>query len=332
MKNISNDIKNGDFKHIYLLFGNESYLRIWHRNKLVNAIVPPDDNMNRSVFSGKNIDEQEIIDIGETLPFFSEKRLIFIRDSGFFKSAPEKLGEYLKNIPDYLYVVFEETEIDKRSALYRYVSKHGYASEFEKQSDSYLLTWIGRIIAGEGKKIKWPDAEYFLSRVGTDMNTISLELDKVINFIGEREIISREDIDSVTVQVLDDRIFDMIRDISSGKRQEALRNYADLMALKEPPLKILALLERQYNHLLRTFELRKKGIQAADIAKSIGVPAFAVRNYIDCMGRYTREELLYALEKCASTEQDIKTGNINDRVGIELLIIEFSSLNKKIGR
>ena len=96
MKTIDEDIKSGNFKQIYLLYGTEAYLKKQYKDKLKNAMAAPDDTMNFTRFEGKNINPKEVIDLAETLPFFADKRVILIEDSGFFKSSCEDLAEWLE--------------------------------------------------------------------------------------------------------------------------------------------------------------------------------------------------------------------------------------------
>ena len=99
MKILSQHIKSGEFKPVYLIYGTEDYLRKQYRDKMRQAIVG-DDTMNYSYFEGKGISVKELIDLGETLPFFSERRLIVVENSGFFSSAQDELAAYLKELPD----------------------------------------------------------------------------------------------------------------------------------------------------------------------------------------------------------------------------------------
>ena len=93
MKTIDNDIKTGQFKQIYLLYGEEQYLIRQYRDKLKHALAADDDTMNFSAFSGSDINQKEIIDLAETLPFFADRRLILIEDSGLFKKSAEELAD-----------------------------------------------------------------------------------------------------------------------------------------------------------------------------------------------------------------------------------------------
>ena len=95
MKMLMEDIKNKQFKNIYLLTGEEVYLRMQYRKKLKEALVEDGDTMNVAIFSGKGTDPKEIIDLAETMPFFAEHRVILIDDSGFTKNACPELAEYI---------------------------------------------------------------------------------------------------------------------------------------------------------------------------------------------------------------------------------------------
>ena len=77
MKSLNEDLKTGQLKQIYLLYGEEAYLKKQYKDKLHYAIVPPDDTMNYAYYEGKGINAKEVIDLAETLPFFAERRLFW---------------------------------------------------------------------------------------------------------------------------------------------------------------------------------------------------------------------------------------------------------------
>ena len=81
MKSIQEDIKNQQFKPVYLLFGEEAYLRQQYKQKLLDALMPEEDTMNYSRYEGKGIEPREIIDLAETMPFFADRRVILLEDT-----------------------------------------------------------------------------------------------------------------------------------------------------------------------------------------------------------------------------------------------------------
>ena len=123
MKSIEEDIRNRDFQPVYLLYGEESYLKRQYRQKLKEALSAQGDTMNCACFEGKNISPGELVDLAETLPFFADYRLILAENSGFFKKSCEELADYLKQVPPTTIFVFVEEEVDKRGKMYKAVKR-----------------------------------------------------------------------------------------------------------------------------------------------------------------------------------------------------------------
>ena len=112
---MNEDLKTGQFKQIYLLYGQEAYLKKQYKERFIKAMIPEGDTMNFASYEGKNTDVKEVIDLAETLPFFAERRLIVFEDTGFFKNAGAELAEYIPDMPETTYFIFIENEVDKRS-------------------------------------------------------------------------------------------------------------------------------------------------------------------------------------------------------------------------
>ena len=108
MKSILEDIKNQDYKKVYLLYGDEAYLKQQYKHRLLQALVSEEDTMNFSRFEGKGINVREVIDLAETMPFFSDRRVILMENTGFFKTKSEELAEYMSTLPDYICFLFVE--------------------------------------------------------------------------------------------------------------------------------------------------------------------------------------------------------------------------------
>ena len=160
MRNINQDIKDQTYKRIYLLYGDEAYLRRQYKDRLKQGICG-DDTMNYSYFEGKSAKAEEIMAMLDTMPFFADRRLVVIENSGFFKSANEKLLEYLPQIPDTAVAVFVEEEIDKRSKMFKKVKELGYICELSQQKPAVLEKWINGLLKAEGKKMNGPALDYF---------------------------------------------------------------------------------------------------------------------------------------------------------------------------
>ena len=291
---------------------------------LCDAVIPEDDTMNRSLYEGRDIREGEIIDQAETMPFFADRRLIVVRHSGFFKSGAESLSDYCSLIPDYLVLVFEEEEVDKRSRLYKAIKKEGRIAEFPVQDAGRLMTWIAGRIGKDGKRITARDASLILDRVGSDMGRLDRELDKLTAYVGERAEITADDIRAVTVPEIENRIFDMITAVTEGRKDKALSLYADLLALKEAPMRILILIEKQFRQMMLIKAMRKDGAAESEMAASLQLPPFVVRKMLACVRRMDDGTLRQKAALCLQMEEDVKNGRITDRLSVDLLLIALA--------
>ena len=274
MKSLNEDIKSGNLKQVYLLFGEESYLKKQYKNKLSRAILPEDDTVNYAYYEGKGIRAEELIDLAETLPFFAERRLIVVENSGFFKNASPELADYMKSLPETVCFVFVENEVDKRGKMYKTVKAKGRVTELSRQDEKTLLYWIAANVKKEGKKMREADAKFLLSKVGTDMENISKELEKLFSYTLGQEEITVQDMNDICTTQITNKIFDMIEAVAAKRQKKALDYYYDLLALKEPPMRILYLLSRQFKLLLHVKDLSKKGYDRAGIARDAGLHPF----------------------------------------------------------
>ena len=325
MQTIIQDIKNQTYKQIYLLYGEEAYLRIQYKNKLKAALVPLDDTMNYSYFEGKDVNVAELIDLSETLPFFADRRVIFLENTGFAKSGNEQLAEYISSgLPESTVIVMTEMEVDKRNKIYKAISKVGKCVEFTEQTEDTLKKWVASRIKGEGKQITVNTMNLFLETVGTDMLSISTELEKLFAYTLGRDIITDDDIKAVCSVRLVNRIFDMIGKIGLRKQTEVVEMYHDLLELKESPFGILSLIERKFNIMLQMADLKERGIPFGQIASRVGLSPYIAKKYLPQLDCFTKAEMVKVLEGCADVDYQIKCGNIKPEVGVELLIIESS--------
>lgn len=324
MRNLNEDLKNNNFKNMYLLYGEESYLKRLYKNKLKLSLVSSDDTMNYSYYEGKGINPNEIIDLAETMPFFAERRVIIIENSGFFKEKCDELADYMNGSSETTCFIFVENEVDKRGRLFKKVKDKGRAVELNYQDENSLVKWILGLLKKEEKKISQNAMQLFLSKTGTDMENIHKELEKLICYVGNKENIAEEDIDAICTTRITNNIFDMVSAVADKKQKHALDLYYDLLALKEPPMRILFLITRQFNLLLQIKDLKRLGFNSGDIAKKIGLPGFVVNKYMTQSTKFSVEWLKTALNSCAEAEEAVKTGRMNDVMSLELLIITFS--------
>ena len=324
MRTIDEDIKNQTFATAYLLYGEEAYLKNQYKDKLKAALWQEGDTMNAAFYQGRNTNPKELIDLAETMPFFADHRLILVEDSGFFKSGAEDLAEYMEHVPGTTTFVFSETDVDKRSRMYKALKKNGKIVEFAAQNQELLTRWLLGRLRRENKNITKAAMQEFFDRVGLDMGTLDREMEKLICYCMDRDVIELADVEAVCPQAVTNRIFDMVSAIVECRRKDALEMYYDLLALKEPPLRILFLITRQYNILMQLKDLGRKGMNNSAMAKAAGIPPFAVSRSLGQASRLSIGSIEHILSYSVEMEEAVKTGQMNEQIAVELVIIEAS--------
>lgn len=306
-----------------LLYGEERYLRKQYFDIVFKYFGGVMDDINTNVYDGKNIDIGPVIDQAETMPLFADRRVMVFRDTGLFKSGGDQLAEYLKEPCESTVFIFAETDVDERSKLYKIVAEKGTAAQIDYQSREALQGVIGNFLKKEGKKISVETANRILDKTGTDMAMLRSELEKLVSYCMDKEVITTEDVEMICSENIEDRIFDLLDAIADRNPNKTMELYYDLLALKVPPIKLLSLLEKQYNQLLQIKLLRDSGELKETIAQKLAIRGYFINKYMSQASKYTAKELRKCLKLCVQTDEDIKTGHISDTLGVETLLVSL---------
>ena len=156
------------------------------------------------------------------------------------------------------------------------------------------------------------------------MEHIDKELEKLICYTMGKDVIEASDVETVCSGRTENKIFDMVNAIAERNQKKALELYYDLLALKEPPMRILFLITRQFQILLQVKEMRRLGFDNKSMASKIGIPEFAVRRNLVQAKAFTGTELRQALEDGVSAEEAVKTGRMAEQLAVEVFLIQYS--------
>ena len=218
-----------------------------------------------------------------------------------------------------------EESVDKRSKLYKAAAKCGNPVEFKEQTDETLARWIGARIRKENKGMSRAAYNSFIEKTGTDMENIDKELEKLLCYCMDKEVIELSDVEAVTTEQITNKVFEMVDAIASHRQKRALELYYDLLALKEPAMRIMYLISRQFNILMNVKAMTNKGFGNKDIASKAGCPEWAVRKYQAQCRAYSLDDLKQAVRDGVAYEEAVKTGRMNDQMAVELFIVQYSA-------
>ncbi len=348
MKNLDEDIRTGNFRRAYLIYGTEDYLRCQYRDRLRQALLGNGDAMNLLVLQEPPESLDEVLDFAETVPFFAERRVIVMEDSGLFGKTRKKkkdedeaadeedagkdtnrlakqLAEYLADVSDTTTFVFVEKEANSAGKLYKAVAKVGAIVECTKQTPQTIARWVLRRVRRENKNITQGAYDEFISRTGMDMQNIDVELDKLLSYTMDKDAIRVEDVRAVTSTRVENQVYAMVDAIAQHKQEEALQLYYDLLALKIPPVLIMFRINQHFRLLLTVKALINQGMSDGDIAARITRPEWTVkRQYRPQCRNLSMDTIKRALRDGAEYETAFKEGNLKEETAVELLIVGAS--------
>ncbi len=247
------------------------------------------------------------------------------------------MASFLPNIPETCVVVFTElpdevkpggmkgkTSVDKRSKLYKAVAKCGLAVEFTPPDEKMLRRWVLSKLGSEKIQITGEAADTFMRMVGDNMSHISTETEKLISYAGHGGVIHTKDVEALTSEILEGKIFRMLDLISVHDRKGALALYEDLLQLKEAPTKILIMLMRQIDRLYLVRSILDEGGSISRVMDVLGQSRWQADNVIRQARGFSLQTLREALEEGTRVQEKSQTGQIDTRLGLELLILKFT--------
>lgn len=327
MRSIDSEIEQQTFKRIYLLFGKEHYLLKDNRERLLKALGVPDrKDMNFTLLSEKDFNVPTLISDSDTLPFFADRRVILVEESGYFKGnkkEKDRLVKYIPDIPETTVIVFVESEVDKRDKLYKAVAKNGTAEEFVIGDQNEMFRWIGGRLSVDGIQMRHDAWNEFYLRCGSSMDLMDAEYQKLSAYCWEKKQIEKSDVEAVCANSSETKIFALSDAISERNAARVFDVYHDMLRQNEKAPGILALIQRQLMQLYDLKLMDRDGVSFADKKKNLGISYdFIIRKLETYQKRFKEDELRRLLRKAADYEEDFKSGRIEDSIAVELLLNE----------
>ena len=321
-------------KNVLLLYGEETFLKQHCKNELLKKITPDQmPEFNTFSYDGKKYDLKSVDEAIEALPVMSDKKLLLFRNSMIFtisgkETATKEYKEFwekrLSDIPEDVYIVFDEEKIDKRSGLYKRLQKEDAFAEFTYLTENKMINWTVGLFKSMGKVISPHDAKYLVEITGDGMLAVKHEAEKISSYTQGRIDVSRQDIDAVVVPVLENRVFDMVDAILSRNAYTALEQLQVLCAIKEEEIRILGAISSSADKLLTVKLMTNSGMDKTQIASKSKIPPFLVSKYISLSAKYDTKDLEALLSKCVETDRSFKLSPADKTVLLQCFIAEFA--------
>lgn len=300
-----------------------------------------DGDLNRSEFDGAVTPVPEVLAAVKSLPFLADKRLVIARglishitrrgagQAG--KTATDRLIAELPGLPDYARLVLvEDGLLSEGNRLLKAAKSldNGFIRAFAKPQN--LTRWISERAKNEyAAEITSQAAAAIASVVSDDLLRADNELCKLAAYVNDERPINEDDVAALTPYVPEANVFEMVDALATGNGARALELIQQSLHddPKDPGFRLFALIVRQFRLLLMTRDhiAGGGGSQAPAIAKALGVHPYAARKLPGQARRFRTEQLDAILKHLQRYDQDMKTGRIQPRLALDLLVTSLAS-------
>lgn len=321
-------------KNIFLLYGEEVFLKSHGKKDLLARISPKGmSEFNSFTYDGKKYDLTSVKEAIEALPVFSDTKLLIFNNSGIFqisgkdaatKDYREFWEEIIDEIPEEVYIVFDEEKVDKRSGLYKKLVKKDAVVEFSYLSENQMINWTVGLFKTMGKIIGPHDAKYLIDITQDGMTSVKREAEKIAAYTQGRTAITRQDINDVTVPVVENRVFDMVDALLSKNPHGALQMLNDLLILKEDETRILGAISSNADKLLTVKLMAEDRLDKSVIASKAKIAPFIVSKYITLSSKYKAVDLKELLTRCVEIDRMFKLSRGDKAVILQTFIADFA--------
>ncbi len=313
---VLDSLQRGTVMPLYLLYGEEKYL-IEQLLEAFQRHLLPDPSLksfNFDQLDGAVCSAEQVIESANNLPMLAEKRLVIVRNARFFGSSCSKseqkiLLSYFKDPSSATCLVFTSSTADKRLKQFKELSANGLAGELLPLKGDEIEKWIKTRAGNQGKKISREALEQFQLLTINSLQIMDNELNKLFTYAGERELINKTDVDAVISSTAEYNIFRTVDMLSEGKTEQALSDINRMLDEGEAPLRILAMVIRQFNILIQIRDMKQRHYTKREMAGRLHLPGFVIDKSCRQAAAFSRQELIAVLRGLWDIDRELKGGD-----------------------
>jgi DNA polymerase-3 subunit delta len=336
LQELEKQLKQGKQSPLYLIYGTETLRMEQALQLLENSVKGAEEGAELSV-SKYDLEETpigEVIEDAETYPFFGGTKCVIAHHASFLTSAKDTskvehhldaLLRYAESPAEHSIVVLtvKADKLDERRNIVKALRKHASICECMPLDDSAAFQWL--IQRGQSHGLEWEPAaaKRLVETAGPSLQRLQQEAEKLIAYSGGSGKVTLEAVEQLVSRSLDDNVFALTEYVSKKQIDGALRLFHDLLQQKEEPIKLFMLLAKQFRLLLQVKELSVRGYGQQQIASTLGVHPYPVKLAMDVSKRYPPEELRRVLSSLADMDYQMKTGQIDKVLAIELFLLQL---------
>jgi DNA polymerase-3 subunit delta len=317
-------IEGREIPSLLFLYGEETFLLDRTLQRLRDVAVPVEArDFNYNLYHGKEAPAEVILDTALTLPVFSTHRLVLVKEAQELSAASlDAFLPYLADPVPETILVFTADKIDGRKKFFQEFKKRGVLVEFKRLYDNQIPAFVREQARADGRSLTEDALALFCRRVGSNLQEVSGELNKLIAYLGERTLIDVADVAAVVSDTRIDSIFDLINAIGARQKGEALRLLVRLLADGVVPLVLLTMLVRHFRQLWQTRELLDQEVGGKEIARRIGINPYFVDGLVSQARRFSPDRYRQIFPLFLEVDLGLKSSGAHPAALLEKLVLD----------
>lgn len=280
---------------LYVLVGGDPITVDRAIDAIRKKVVPnPISGINDEVLHGRSVVAQQLIANARTIPMLSDRRMILVRNADDIPSAEQEgLAGYIAKPDDTSCVVFVLEKMDARSKLGKAAKAAKCVFEAAELKPHQVANFVRAECARRSLAIEDAASHALADALGTDISLLADALER-LSLFGDGKTINARMVEETVAHHRIDSIWLLVDAISQKKKKVALQATLSLLSDREPPLKILAMVHRQFKMLGKMHHALLEGASADAAAKMAGVPPFKSGEMASAAKRFKTKELQQA--------------------------------------
>ncbi len=292
---IMKDLKAGNYKPVYFLYGEESYFIDKITDYILQNALPENAKaFNQIVLYGKDIKVGDINDTARRYPMMADKFLVVVKEAQNIKGL-DKLVHYIQNPVEttILVINYKAKSIDKRTKFYKELQKNAVILEAKRLYENQVPKWINKYLESKKIKITPLAAQLLVDHLGTELEKITNELDKLLISLPEGHTINEKDIEKNIGISKDYSIFELQNAIVENNQLKInqIVNHFAANSKANPFIKTINGLYSFFEKVLLVHSVKSR--EKNEVARVLGVNPYFANTYIKAAGRYTLPRLSY---------------------------------------
>lgn len=313
-----------------VLYGDQRFLKLASLELITRRVLGDEDEFGPSRFDDPlgDLKFSDVVAELTTKSMWGEKRLVIVDDAEKFVSNHRAaLEKYVNNPSDAGVLALVLGKWPSNTKLYKMLAKSGLPIECNVPKAAELKNWIHRTIHDAGKTIDRDALELLIELSGHDMGLLDRELAKLIDFLGERSAISREDVVKLVGGWKADTTFRMLRFLRSGNTSDALRELEYLIRAGEDPHRILGGMQFVYRKIASAADAMRLGKSAREATAEAGVfpnERAETGQYLEALGPRRRARLYDNFLAAQLAMRGVNSLDKDNRIVIERLLVQLA--------